>query len=59
MKGLNKDLTSKEMISVLQNARDDIMGRLISSSVNQMSFSEDNADVEVSTSYIEVYFFLG
>lgn len=54
MKGLNKDLTSKEMISVLQNARDDIMGRLISSSANQLSFSEDNADAEVSTSYIEV-----
>lgn len=53
VKGLNKDLTSKEMISVLQNARDDFMSHLISGSMNQMSFSEDDVEKEVSTSYLE------
>ena len=53
VKGLNKDLTSKDMISVMQNARDDFMNHLISNSVNQLSFSEDDVDKEVSTSYLE------
>ncbi|GFT00197.1 hypothetical protein NPIL_392341 [Nephila pilipes] len=54
VKGLNKNLTSKDMITVLQKARDDHMNRLISSSVEQLSTIDSlEGDKEVSVSYVE------
>ncbi|GFX57945.1 hypothetical protein TNCV_3069121 [Trichonephila clavipes] len=54
VKGLNKNLTSKDMITVLQKARDDYMSRLISSSAEQLCAIDSlEGDKEVSVSYVE------
>ncbi|CAL1268646.1 unnamed protein product, partial [Larinioides sclopetarius] len=53
VKGLNKNLTSKDMITVLQKARDDYMSHLISSSAGQLSLDDYDGDKEVSVSYVE------
>lgn len=55
VKGTNKKLTSKDMISVLQQTRDDYMSRLISSSAEQLSaFAPTEGDKEIAISYVEV-----
>ncbi|GIX66732.1 hypothetical protein CDAR_431701 [Caerostris darwini] len=54
VKGLNKNLTSKDMINVLQKARDDYMSRLISSSATELSIIDScDGDKEVAVSYVE------
>ncbi|KAG8185870.1 hypothetical protein JTE90_004412 [Oedothorax gibbosus] len=54
VKGTNKAPTSKDMISVLQQARDDYMSRLISSSAEQLSaFAPTEGDRELTISYVE------
>ncbi|KAF8777903.1 coiled-coil domain-containing protein 32-like [Argiope bruennichi] len=53
VKGLNKSLTSKDMITVLQKAKDDYMSHLISSATGQLSFDDCDGDKEVSVSYVE------
>ncbi|XP_035217156.1 uncharacterized protein LOC118190538 [Stegodyphus dumicola] len=54
VKGSEKELTSKDMISVLQNARDDYMCHLISGSVNRLDVLSDiDPDKEVQLSYFE------
>ncbi|XP_054718661.1 uncharacterized protein LOC129228053 [Uloborus diversus] len=54
VKGHNKELTSKDMLLILQKARDDSMLHLIGGSSNSFSsLSDCDVNKEVTVSYVE------
>ncbi|XP_015928664.2 coiled-coil domain-containing protein 32 [Parasteatoda tepidariorum] len=53
LKGSDKALSSKSMLMVLEKAKDDYLNRLMTSSSDNLTPFDDDADKEVSVSYLE------